>query len=371
MPTFAPITPMALAALSSAISVAMLDLGGCPLFPPTNIWNVPVETLPVDQRSAAYIQSIGANIGLHPDFGTFYRGAPIGIPYAIVPHDQPLVAVTFTYADESDPGPYPIPPNPPIEGGPDADGDRHVLIVQLGEDGSPCTLWELFAPYPQPDGTWSAGSGARWDLSSNALRPDGWTSADAAGLPILPGLVRFDEAEAGSIDHAIRFTCVHTRSAHLWPARHDASRSDDPAFPPMGQRFRLHAAFDLGGFDPPVRAILQAMKTYGLILADNGSNWYVTGTHDPRWNDEMLASLSAVKGSDLEAVDVSSLLVDPDSGLAVPRTVGDINGDGAVNGGDLALLLGAWGSAGAADLDGDGTVGAADLSILLGAWTVS
>mgnify|MGYP000971250136 CR=1 FL=1 len=289
----------------------------------------------------------------------------------VVAGTQAPVAIHFTaYGDESDPGPYPVPAGAPIEGGAASSGDRHVLVIDRDHN----RLYELDAAYPNGDGSWNAACGAVFQLDSNLVRPGGqpgWTSADAAGLPILPGLVRFDEAEAGSIDHAIRFTCVHTRSEHLWPARHDASRSDDPAFPPMGQRFRLHAAFDLGGFDPPVRAILQAMKTYGLILADNGSNWFVTGTHDPRWDDEMLASLSAVKGSDLEAVDVSSLLVDPDSGLAVPRMVGDINGDGAVNGGDLAVLLGAWGSAGAADLNGDGTVDAADLSLLLGAWTVS
>lgn len=377
MSTFAPITlaqvtiaPIALLALASP-SFAARQVGDCPLFPANNIWNVPVDTLPVDPNSAAYIQTIGANVGLHPDFGTFWEGAPIGIPFIVVPHDQPLVPVSFEYDDESDPGPYPIPPDAPIEGGPRSDGDRHILIVQLGEDGGPCTLWELYAAYPNGDGSWSAGSGARWDLSSHALRPDGWTSADAAGLPILPGLVRYDEVEAGVIDHAIRFTCQLTRSDHVWPARHDASDSTNPARPPMGQRFRLKAGYDISGFPPEVRTILQAMKTYGIILADNGSNWYITGTHDPRWNDETLSAIAAVKGMHFEAVDVSSLLVDPDSGLAGTSVTGDLDGDGAVGGADLSLLLGAWGaSGGVGDIDGSGTVDAADLSILLGAWTV-
>ncbi|MBL9118463.1 MAG: hypothetical protein JNL80_00945 [Phycisphaerae bacterium] len=375
MLAFAPIALLSRASLS-ALAVAhasgtSTDLGGCPLFPPDNIWNVPVDTLPVDPNSAAYIQTIGANVGLHPDFGTFWEGAPIGIPYIVVPHDQTLVEISFYYPTQSDPGPYPIPPDAPIEGGPESDGDRHILIVQVGEDGSPCTLWEIFDATPNRDGTWSAGSGARWDLSSNVLRPDGWTSADAAGLPILPGLVRYDEVLSGSIDHALRFTTVPTRGEHLWPARHDASPSTNPAHPPMGQRFRLKASYDISGFPPEVRTILQAMKTYGIILADNGSDWYITGTHDTRWDDEVLSTISAVKGSQFEAVDVSSLMVDADSGQAAGRVDSDLTGDGLVNAGDLALMLGAWGSAGGpADLNGDGTVDAADLSILLGAWTL-
>ena len=291
------------------------DLGGCSLFPPDNIWNVPVDTLPVDRNSAAYIQTIGPSIGLHPDFGTFYLGDPIGIPFVVVPADQPLVDISFKYDDESDPGPYPIPPDPPIEGGPRSDGDRHILIVQLGEGGAPCTLWEIYAAYPTRDGAWDAGSGAVWNLGDHALRPDTWTSADAAGLPILPGLVRFDEVMSGEINHALRFTCSLTRDAHVWPARHDASDSTDPGRPPMGQRFRLKASYDISGFSPPVRTILQAMKTYGIILADNGSDWYVTGTHDTRWNDDMLVEAFAqLQGSDFEAVDVSGLQASADSG---------------------------------------------------------
>ena len=364
------------AALPAALSAAVGDLSPCPLFPADNIWNTPVDTLPVHPLSDAYIQTIGPSIGLHPDFGTFYQGEPIGIPYVVVPADQPLVEITFKYDDESDPGPYPIPPDAPIEGGPRSDGDRHILIVQLGVDGEPCTLWEVYAAYPPERGTargtWEAGSGATWNLADNALRPDGWTSADAAGLPILPGLVRFDEVMSGRIDHALRFTGAQTQEAHVWPARHDASDPTNPAHPPMGQRFRLKAGVDIEGFPPPVRTILQAMKTYGIILADNGSNWYVTGTHDTRWDDEVLSEISKIKGSDFEAVDVSSLIVDPDSGQAgVGRSpLGDLDGDGDVDGADLGLLLGAWGASGPspADLDGDGDVDGADLGLLLGAW---
>jgi hypothetical protein len=372
MLTFAPIALSLLSRITLlATSGSGSDLGGCPLFPPNNIWNVPIDTLPVDSNSAAYISTIGANVGLHPDFGTFWKGAPIGIPFIVVPHDQPLVDISFYYDRQSDPGPYPIPADAPIEGGPDSDGDRHILIVQLGEDGGPCTLWEIYDAHPNGDGTWWAGSGAVWDLSSHDLRPDGWTSADAAGLPILPGLVRYDEVMSGEIRHAIRFTTVPTRSDHLWPARHDASESVNPNHPPMGQRFRLKASYNIDGFPPEVRTILQAMKTYGIILADNGSDWYITGTHDPRWDDEILSSISAVKGSSFEAVDVSSLIVDVDSGQAAVASPADLNGDGLVNGGDLAVLLGAWGSAaGLADVNDDGIVDAADLSILLGAWTV-
>lgn len=350
------------------------DLGGCGLFPPDNVWNVPIDTLPVHPSSDAYIASIGPAIGLHPDFGTFWKGSPIGIPYVIVPHDQALVDIVFDYEDESDPGPYPIPPDPPIEGGGEIDGDRHILILQLGADGAACTLWEIFHAYPprREGEPWTAGSGAVWQLDSHALRPDTWTSADAAGLPILPGLVRFDEVSSGEIGHALRFTCEHTRAAHVWPARHDASDSRDPAHPPMGQRFRLRKDVDIDRFAPPLRTILQAMKTYGIVLADNGSNWYVTGTHDERWDDRLLSDLGDIKGSDFEAVDVSSLMIDPDSGQASVRggNPADLDGDGLVNGADIAQILGQWNrSAGPEDINGDGIVDGADLTIILGAWT--
>jgi hypothetical protein len=284
----------------------------CQMFPPDNIWNTPVDGLPLDPQSAAYVSSIGATTGLHPDFGTVWEGAPIGIPYTVVPGDQPTVPVSFEYSDESDPGSYPIPPNPPIEGGPNSTGDRHILIV----DQDHCKLYELYSAYPQPDGSWTAGSGAIWDLNSHLLRPDGWTSADAAGLPILPGLVRYDEVQAGAVNHAIRFTAVRTQRAYVWPARHRASSITDPNVPPLGQRFRLRASFDVSPYPPEVRVILTAMKRYGIILADNGSNWYISGAPDSRWNDSNLGMLRNVKGSEFEAVDVSGLMIEPNSGQA-------------------------------------------------------
>jgi hypothetical protein len=305
--------------VSSEHEQAAALIAGCPLFPADNIWNTRVDGLPVDPRSDAYIASIGSGTGLHPDFGTVWEGAPIGIPYNIVDSSQPGLPVTFNYDEESDAGLYPIPAAPLIEGGPESDGDRHILIVDQEE----CILYELFYAR-QIDGDWQAGSGAIFDLRSNALRPDGWTSADAAGLPILAGLVRYEEAAAGEIAHALRFTASQTRKAHLWPARHDASSNTSPNVPPMGQRFRLKAGFDLSGFSPQVRVLLQALKTYGLILADNGSNWYISGSPDSRWNDDMLVSeLRRVRGSDFEAVDVSSLMASPDSGLAGIERPGD------------------------------------------------
>lgn len=292
-------------------AVAAPTLAGCGVLPQDNIWNTPVAGLPVDGRSADYITSMGEDTGLHADFGSgTWNGGPIGIPITLVDHLQPLVAVHFTYEDESDPGPYPIPDDAAIEGGDQSDGDRHVLI--LNRDS--CILYELFNARQQTNGSWHAGSGARYDLRSNALRPDGWTSADAAGLPILPGLVRYEELAAGHLDHAIRFTAVHTRKAHLWPARHDASSLTDLSYPPMGQRFRLKAGVDISGFSPLVRVLAQAMKTYGLILADNGSNWFISGVPDDRWDNDMLRELRTLKGSDFEAVDVSLLMKNSDSG---------------------------------------------------------
>jgi uncharacterized protein (TIGR03437 family) len=288
-------------------------LGGCAMFPANNIWNTPIDTLPVSSFSAAYINSIGPSTGLHPDFGSgTWDGEPIGIPYALVPGSQPKVAVTFDYADQSDPGPYPIPANPPIEGGADSTGDRHILLA----DSTNCILYELYAAYPQPDGTWQAGSGAIFDLKGNQLRPQGWTSADAAGLPILPGLVRYDEILAGKIAHAIRFTVQTTQKAYLWPARHYASSNTSTSVPPMGARFRLKSSFDVSGFPPEVQIILNAMRKYGVIVADNGSNWYVSGVPDDRWNNDNLATLHNVQGSDFEAVDESGLMLDPNSAQA-------------------------------------------------------
>ncbi|MBC8450421.1 MAG: DUF4091 domain-containing protein [Chloroflexi bacterium] len=290
------------------------EVAGCPVFPADNIWNVPVDTLPLDANSDAYVATIGASSYLHPDFGSgTWEGEPIGIPYVDVPGSQPLVDVTFVeYGDESDPGPYPIPPDPPIEGGPDSDGDRHILIV----DRDNCILYELYDAWPQPDGSWQAGSGAIFDLNSHALRPAGWTSADAAGLPILAGLVRYDEVASGEIRHAIRVTAPQTRREYIWPARHYASSLTGAQYPPMGQRFRLKAGFDISGFSTEVQVILQALKTYGMMLADNGASWFISGHPDERWDNDVLRELRQVHGSDFEAVDVSSLMVDPDSGQA-------------------------------------------------------
>ncbi len=286
-------------------------IAGCPLFPQDNIWSAPIDTLPVDPNSEAYIQSIGADTGLHPDFGAKYEDQMIGIPITIVKGQKPSTQVSFEYADESDPGPYLIPDTAQIEGGPNAEGDRHVIVL----DQDACKVYEIFKALPQSDGTWSAGSGAIFDLNSNALRPSGWTSADAAGLPIFAGLVRYDEVAAGAIHHALRFTVRNTQKAFIWPARHRASDKTDTDLPPMGQRFRLKASFDLSGFSPEVQVILKALKTYGMILADNGSNWYISGTPDERWdNDTLVGELKKVVGSDFEAVDEGSLMVDPDSG---------------------------------------------------------
>jgi hypothetical protein len=288
------------------------SISGCPVFPADHIWNAPIDALPVDTNSAAYIASIGADTPLHPDFGAgLYDGGPIGIPYITADAGTPLSVVSFDYSDESDPGPYPIPAGAPIEGGSQSNGDRHILIVDTGR----CRLYELYAAYPNGDGSWRAGSGAIWDLRGYALRPASWTSADAAGLPILPGLARYDEIAAGEIRHALRFTAARTRNRFIWPARHAASEDSSPALPPLGQRFRLKPSFDLTGFPPQIKILLRAMQQYGLILADNGSNWFVSGAPDPRWdNDALVESFSKIKGGDFEAVDETGLMRAPDSG---------------------------------------------------------
>lgn len=290
----------------------------CPIFPPSNIWNTPIDTLPADPRSDAYVASIGLESGLHPDFGAgLYEGSPLGIPFVQVPGNQPPVAITFTVsAEESDPGPYPIPPDAPIEGSSCGTGDRHVIVVQA----ETCTLYELYDAYLQPDGTWQAASGARFDLTAHALRPEEWTSADAAGLPILPGLARYEEVVAGVIPHALRFTAERTQEAFVWPARHQAGSTTDPDVPPMGQRFRLQAGVDITGFSPTNQIILQALKTYGMLLADNGSNWFLSGAQDDRWdNDDLRELREGIHGRDFEAVDCSSLIMHPDSGQAASR----------------------------------------------------
>lgn len=275
-------------------------------FPPDNAWNQDVSNSPVDPNSANLIASIGLDTGLHPDFGTTWNGAPNGIPYVVVSGAQARVPITFTdYGDESDPGPYPVPANAPIEGGPQGTGDRHVIVV----DRDNWKLYELFYAFPEAGGGWRASSGAVFDLNSNALRPAGWTSADAAGLPVFPGLVRYDEVEEiKEIRHALRFTARRTRRAYVHPARHFASSDTNPNLPPMGMRVRLKASFDVSGFPPHVQVILRALKKYGMILADNGSDWYVSGAPDPRWDDDALSTLSRVRGSDFEVVRMGTIV---------------------------------------------------------------
>ena len=302
---------MALASLlafSSLHQVAGAPLGrapNCKLFPDNNPWNRRVDKLPVHRNSADIISSIGRSKGLHADFGSGkWNGGPIGIPYTVVGRDQKRVPVRFGYADESDPGPYPIPRNAPIEGGRRSDGDRHVIVVDRGR----CRLWELFAAYPKDGGDrWVAGSGATWDLSSNKLRPRGWTSADAAGLPILPGLARFGEVKKGRIDHALRFTVEQTRRAYIYPARHFASDSTNRDHPAMGQRLRLRKSFDISGFPRQARIVLRALKEYGMIVADNGSDWFISGAPSEGWNNDALHELHDVLGKNFVVVDTSSL----------------------------------------------------------------
>lgn len=288
-------------------------IGGCQVFPANNIWNTDISHLPVNAHSASYIASIGLSGHLHPDFGAgLYNGAPMGFPYAVVPASQPSVPVSFTYASESDPGPYPIPANVPIEGGSQSSGDRHVLVVDSGN----CKLYEMFSSYWQKDGSWHAGSGAVWNLNSNALRPATWTSADAAGLPILPGLVNYNDIASGAIHHALRFTVSQTQNTFLWPARHEASSSSNPNLPPMGLRLRLKASVNISSFSRTNQIILTALKHYGMFVADNGSSWFLSGTSDNRWNNDDLHALTAIPGSDFEAVDESSLRVGANSGQA-------------------------------------------------------
>lgn len=296
-------------AIARAPSSAAPTYAGCQIFPADNIWNTRIDTLPVHARSAAWVRSIGSTTGLHPDFGgELWDDLPIGIPPMAAPGSQPAVTTSFDYDDESDPGPYRIPPDAYLEGG----SDQHVVVV----DQDRCLLTEMFDSRKISDTEWEAGSGAIFDLNGHVLRPDGWTSADAAGLPIFPGLTRYDEVLAGEIAHALRFTAVRSQKAYLWPARHFASDITNPDVPPMGARVRLKASVDVSSYSPPVRVILVALQRYGMFLADNGSNWFVSGAPDPRWDDDMLRELGRIKGSDLEFVDESGLMVDPDSGQA-------------------------------------------------------
>jgi hypothetical protein len=274
--------------------------GGCPIFPANNPLNREIEHAPVNPDSAEYIASIGANIHLHADFGT---PPSYGIPYVVVGPHQPRVPIHFTeYGEESNPGPYPIPPNAPVEGAGE-EGDRHVLVLQEGS----CKLYELYAAQRTASG-WDAGSGALFNLRSNKLRPEGWTSADAAGLPIFPLLVRYPEVRSGQIDHALRVTVPATQRGYIHPATHYASGSSDPNLPPMGLRLRLKPSFDLAGYHGQALVILRALKRYGLIVADNGSPWYITGAPNPDWDNEDLDQLKRVPGSAFEAVSTGPIL---------------------------------------------------------------
>jgi hypothetical protein len=280
------------------------SLGGKRVFPADNPWNQDISREPVDPYSDKLIASIGLDKPLHPDFGTVYEGAPNGIPYVVVAGTQPKVPVEFEYRDESDRGPYPIPKNPPIEGGPNGKGDRHILVI----DRDNWKLYELFAAYPKGRG-WKAGSGAIFDLNSNKLRPATWTSADAAGLPIFPGLVRYDEAvEQNAIKHALRFTVVKTRRAYVAPARHFASKRTDANLPPMGMRVRLKADFDISKFPKECQVILTALKKYGMFVADNGGDWFLSGAPNKNWSDDNLAMLKRVKGRNFEVVKMGTVL---------------------------------------------------------------
>ena len=287
------------------ISTSQTPIANCPIFPADNYWNTPIDSLPTHPQSALWTSSIGSAESFHMDFGSGeWDGGPIGIPYNVVAGSTvPKYAAEFYYPDESDAGPYPISDNPQREWG----SDHHILTI----DTDTCTLYEIYdASFDNAQ--WSGGSGAIWDLNSNTLRPDTWTSADAAGLPILPGLVRYDEIVAGEIKHALRFTAEET-AGYIWPARHQTSDPQD-AIPPMGARFRLKADYDISNFPPEMQILLQAMKTYGIVLADNGSNWYVSGVPDERWDNDMLHLLDVMAGDDFEAVDTSVLMVDVDSG---------------------------------------------------------
>ncbi|RYG70625.1 hypothetical protein EON80_07415 [bacterium] len=284
------------------------NMNGYRPFMGNNPWNSKVETLKVHPLSAAYVNSIGIDKALHPDFGANWDGGPFGIPYIVVERTAPKVPVSFDYADESDPGPYPIPGNTPIEGGEDSDGDRHMLIVNRSDK----KLYELYYAFPTRSGnaikSVKAGSGAIFNMNSNKLRPAGWTSADAAGLPIFPGLVRYDEVARGEIKHALRFTVSRTQRAYISPATHFASNDKNPNLPPMGLRFRLKKSFNISTYPPQARVVLQALKTYGMFVADNGSNWYLSGAPDARWDDDQLNTLKKLRGRDFEAVTTSKIV---------------------------------------------------------------
>lgn len=336
---------------AEGLFAADATLAGCKVFPANNVWNAAIDTLPVHPSSGAYVQTIGAASPVHADFGSgTFDGGPVGIPFVVVAGNQPRVPIQFVaYNDESDPGPYPVPPEAPVEGGPSSTGDRHVLVLDSGS----CKLYELYRAFPAAGG-WHADSGAVFDLGLNQLRHLGWTSADAAGFAILPGLVRYDEVAAGEIRHALRFTVPKTRKAYVWPATHDASPSTDTQYPPMGQRFRLRASFDDSGLSMEARVIATALKKYGMMIADNGSAWFISGAPDARWNNDHLRDLRSIKGSDFEAVDQSSLMLDATSG-SVRAPLRIVNAaslmEGAVAAAEIVTIFGS-GLSGSVKADG-------------------
>jgi hypothetical protein len=338
------------------------------MFPSDNVWNTDISSLPVDLHSPQWLASMGSSSTfLHPDFGPSGNPSnPYGMPYTVVPSGHAFVNVSFQYASESDPGPYPFGADTPIEGGQSATGDRHAIMV----DPSTCTLYELYDAHYN-SGVSTAGSGAIWNLRSNALRPAGWTSADAAGLPIMPGLLRYDEVQSGQITHAIRMTAQTTDTSYLWPARHEASARSDPNLPPMGARFRLKASFNISGYSPPAQVVLRAMQHYGLILADNGSNWYFGGTANPAWPQALVDELKSIPASAFDAVDESSLMISPDSGQAGTL---DAPGPGyrlvASDGGVFSFGDSFYGSAGGLALEAP-VVGIADTPSGDGYWLVA
>jgi hypothetical protein len=279
------------------------DIGNLQVFPENNPWNWDISSYEIHPNSLNFINSIGEGAHLHPDFGTEW-----GIPYSVVYNDQVKVPINYTlYEDESDPGPFPVPLDAPVEGGSQSTGDRHVIAVDIDNK----MLYELYYAFPLAS-SWDAGCGAKYDLTSNQMRPEGWTSADAAGLPIFPGLVRYEEVYINNeINHALRFTVQSTQKAYIWPARHYASSNTSPDLPPMGLRLRLKSNFDISGFSDPVKVILVALKKYGMIVADNGSNWFITGSPDERWDDDVLGEIKSIYGSSFEAVKTVDEYGDP------------------------------------------------------------
>jgi hypothetical protein len=289
--------------LPAAGAASAAPVARCQVFPKDNYWHADVSRLPLDPRSSTWLAHMNTGRDLHPDFGPSYGDGPnYGIPVTVVTKKHRRVHVRFDYGSESDHVRYPLGKDTRIEGGRNSDGDRHAIVV----DKTSCRLYETWNTR-KVKGTWRAGSGAVWSLRSNRLRPEGWTSADAAGLPILPGLLRWPEVKAGRVDHAIRFTMSRTAARHLWPARHDAGTTTSKAFPPMGARFRLAASFDTSGYSAYARTVLQAMKKYGIVLADNGSDWYFQGARSGGWPDGLISELKTIPASAFEAVDTAKL----------------------------------------------------------------